>query len=189
MGSSSFSPSPGCLRNLLSKHRPDQRPHQVGRAVDQVGLVDAVDQHEDSFEVHRAEHALELGQQLVAVVGALPGGQRLADDLAAGKVQQHPAEQVRIAVEHAGVAADPPGLAPPLQQSPAARRPAGGDQHVRQPVAEPGPIAAAKRRKPTTATVASRPKARSHFDRQVGNRSFCRRRRQRWNRFSAVDWS
>ncbi len=47
-------------------------------------LIDAVDQHHDAREAQRLEDALELGQQLVAVVGALFARQRLAGDVDGG---------------------------------------------------------------------------------------------------------
>ena len=129
------------FEELVVQHRPNQRPHQIGRAVDEIWLVDAIDQHEDSVEVHRAEHALKLREQLVAVVGPRQRGQRLADDLPAGEIQQRAAEQFRAAVQHAGVASDLPCLPPPVQQPPAARRPAGRYRQIRQPMAKPRPVA------------------------------------------------
>ena len=106
------------LEELVVQHRPDQCPHQLDRPVDQIGLVDAVDQHENAVEVHRSQNALEFAQQFVAVVGALPGGHRLADELPAGDVQQHPAEQLRAAAQDPRVAGDLPCPPPPSQQPP-----------------------------------------------------------------------
>ena len=54
-----------------------------------------------------------FAQQFVAVVGALPGGHRLADELPAGDVQQHAAEQFRAPAQHARVAGDLPCPPPP----------------------------------------------------------------------------
>ena len=73
----------GLLQELVVEHRPDEGPHPLDRAGDQVRLVDAIDQHDDAVAAERFQHALELGQQLVAVVGALAFGQRLAVDVAA----------------------------------------------------------------------------------------------------------
>ena len=74
---------PGLLEELVVEHRPHEGPHLLDGAGDQVRLVDAVDQHDDAVAAERLQHALELGQQLVAVVGALAFGQRLAVDVAA----------------------------------------------------------------------------------------------------------
>ena len=69
------------LEELVVEHRPEQGPHLLGRAVDQVRLVDAIDEDHDAGVAERAQNALQLGQQLVAVVGALLVRQRLAGDL------------------------------------------------------------------------------------------------------------
>ena len=71
----------GMLEELVVEHRPEQGLHLLGRAVDQVRLVDAIDQHDDARVAERAQQPCSFIKQLVAVVGAVLVGQRLAGDL------------------------------------------------------------------------------------------------------------
>ena len=134
-----------------------------------------------------AQNALQFCQQFITIVGALLGGQRLADDLPGGKFQEYFAQQAGVVVKHAGVSDDLPSRIVAFQPSPDPRSPTGGNHQVRQPVAKPCPIP--PREESNAAAVTMMPRTRSHFDRQTGKRSFCRRRRQRCKVFSAVDWS
>ena len=80
-GEQEFQAQARVFQELVVQQRPDQFPHQFQRAVDEIGLVNAIHQDHDAAEAQRAQGGLELGQQCIAVVGAAVDGQRLVHDL------------------------------------------------------------------------------------------------------------
>ncbi len=69
------------FEEFVIEHGPEQGPHSLGRAVDQMGLVDAVDQYDDSRIAQGPQYPLEFDEQFIAVVGALLIRERLAGDV------------------------------------------------------------------------------------------------------------
>ena len=116
---------------LVVQQRPDQGAHLAGVALDLLGLVDPVDQHDDAGVTQRVEHALELAQQLVAFLGPprVGGRQRLAAELGRLEPEQLPAQGGGVAAEHASVPCECRGRIPlGTGQPPAPVDPAGEDR-------------------------------------------------------------
>ena len=87
-GEHEFDAEAGVFEEFVVEEGPDQGPHAIRGAIDEVRFVDSVQQHDDAREAERLQQSLELGQQLVAIIGAQAVGQRLAGEFSAGKLHQ-----------------------------------------------------------------------------------------------------
>ena len=85
---------PGWRRNLWSRSGQIRARILRGIALDLLRLVDPVDQDDDARVAQRVEDALELAQQLIALLGAQRevGRQRLAAQLGRLEPEQLPAQ-------------------------------------------------------------------------------------------------
>lgn len=79
---------PRVLQELVIEEGPDEGPHAIGGAVDEVRFVNPIEQHDDARKAECLQQSLELGQQLVAIVGAQAVRQRLAGEFPTGELHQ-----------------------------------------------------------------------------------------------------
>ena len=77
-------------------------------------LVDWIDQHDDPGVAERSQDALQLDQQLVAIVGALFIRQRLAADFRGREIHQHLAERIQMQIADPHLTHDAPRLPEPF---------------------------------------------------------------------------
>src|SRR5262249_53583132 len=98
------------FEKLVVEHRPEKVAHPLDRAVDQVGLVDAIYQHDDSRVAERPQQRLELVEHLVTVVAAVLVGDRLIEELAPLETREELAQQVRMMLDDAHLPRDAPRL-------------------------------------------------------------------------------
>jgi hypothetical protein len=59
------------FEQLVIEQWPEERLHLLGRAIHQMRLVNAIDQHQNAGEAERCQNALKAREQFKAVVGAL----------------------------------------------------------------------------------------------------------------------
>ena len=127
----------GGLQELVVEHRPDHLPHSVGRAVDQVRLVEPIHDHDDALVAGGREDSLKLREQFVAIVAAGMGGQRLAGEIDLRESGERPGQLADRAIARPHAPHDPPGEpggACPAEQR---RNPGAGGEQPRPPLPRP----------------------------------------------------
>jgi hypothetical protein len=100
------------FEEFVVEHGPEEVAHAFGGAIDEVGFVNAIDEDDDAGPAEWFEESLEFGEEFVAVIAAIAGGDRLVVDFAGGEAAEDLSECGGAVVDDADLSGGLTGAPP-----------------------------------------------------------------------------
>lgn len=77
------------FEEFVVEHGPEEVSHAFGGAVDEVGFIDAINEHDDAGPSEGFEESLEFGEEFVAIIAAVARGDWLVIDFSGGEAVEY----------------------------------------------------------------------------------------------------